>query len=129
MLANQNFDLTDLEALVVGIMGGRGYLPLGPFAERHGSFQITFHALSRNLHRYVILAISDLLHGDVLALDIWVGAESDGRSARTAVVRIPVDSDMKSSSAWRKPLKQAIESAAKIAESYSANDLSAANVA
>jgi len=49
--------LKSLEATTLELAEEYGYRPLGPFAERHGGWEITFHKRSEDLDRFCIVGV------------------------------------------------------------------------
>ncbi|MGH7387885.1 MAG: hypothetical protein ACREM3_00265 [Candidatus Rokuibacteriota bacterium] len=108
----------------------KGFQPIDPPAERHGSWEWVLHKRSQDVDRFVRVAFTGLPQtvpdGAWYAVEIWAGAEKGDRYRRNLV------SDFRASgkkdhghdlrSALREPLTRAMD----IAESFKPADLTEA---
>ena len=109
------FDLPGFEAFVSPLM--RPYEPVGPFAERHGAFQITYYRHLGGLDRYIVLALAE---EDEPKVEVIAGAEKSGSCTRRMVALIPVEPTPRFyEGGAQAPLRQAIEHAVREADELS----------
>jgi hypothetical protein len=66
----------------------RGFRPLGPLADRHGTWEVVFHKHSEDLDRFVSLTLTETSR--CLDLELWAGADDGIRFVRRRVGHLNV---------------------------------------
>jgi hypothetical protein len=80
-MTNDDFRLTNLAAIVLGIVAARGYVLLDGFADRYGAWEATYLKSLDGLDRYLVIAVVE--DGAKVEVSVMAGAEKDGRTNRT----------------------------------------------
>jgi len=116
-------DLGKLEWLISMPFEGRGFFPLGPFAERHGSWELTFHKQSRDLDRFVSVAVTQITPSHSYDVEVRAGAEDGKHFARRSVIELRVPSYELLLYALKGKLEDSLKKAMEIAEEIKPKDL------
>jgi len=114
--------LSEIEAKVRATANVEGFMALGPFGERHGSWELVLWrgAEADSVDRFVSLAFTELPR--VWEVEFRVGAEKAVRFARRSVLRLHAESDDLSTDHFEQQiqlgLRRAIEVAKEMTESH-----------
>ena len=106
----------NLEEPLVNYARARGFRALGPFSERHGSWEILFHKSSPRLERFVALAITQMPQSSTV--EFRAGADSEGRFGRRSVMQLTVDGSQLQSEAFWGKLARGLDRAIDAAERF-----------
>jgi len=114
--------LHDLEALARRLGEASGFQALGPFAERHGSWEIVLwkNSAPKTLDRFVFLAITEV--GSRYEIELRAGAEQQGRFARRLVEEFNIEARSEIQE-LRLRVSQGLERAMAVAEGFHAAQL------
>lgn len=116
-------DLGKLEWLISMPFEDRGFSRQGPFAERHGSWELTFHKRSRDLDRFVSVAVTQITPSHSYDVEVRAGAEDGKHFARHSVIEFRVPSYELLLDALKGKLQDTLKKAMVIAEGIRPKDL------
>ena len=102
-----------------------GFVPLGHFGERHGSWEIAF-CKKGGLNRFVSLSFTmspEALPGKTYIVELWAGADDGSHLARRLVAETKANEDDLTPDSLDKLLRNRLEHAISVAEELTDADL------
>jgi len=110
------FDFASLASHISELVGPHGFLPLGPFGERHGSWHQTFHKHLNGLDLFLIVALTDLPPTGEYEIEIYVSAQDGTRSCHREVATFRGREEKFYTESWRGSFRESLEHAANLAD-------------
>jgi hypothetical protein len=105
--------LTSIERWAFEVLGGQNFKRRGPFAERHGSWELTFVAdFGDGLYKFIDVTLSED-SPETHICEIWITAESPDRFGRKLERQFKVKNDEFESEDFERRLKKQLDTAVK----------------
>ena len=122
-----------IEGFVSKFLESQHFKSLGPFSERHGAWEITFHKSPQpeeKLDRFVVLALVEMPTVPSSAtsydIEVWTGAEDGTRFVRRFIAGFRASAGEFRSEAFEKTVKEKLERAVEVAKQITPADLTEA---
>ena len=129
---------SDIEILADSVLNSEHFYSLGPFSERHGCWEITYHGgpgshpgpaggNEQLVDRYVtisLLRMSPMTEpGACCEIEVWAGAEEGIRFTRRLVSQFQTSDEKFGTEAFRAMTKESLQRATKVALELRPSDL------